>query len=60
MEALHRSEQAPLSTPWPRDETHESAVRIIRERAEKMLRLHEVAQRSRQRVSHELHVSIGE
>lgn len=59
MEAQQRIEQAPLSEGWPQDETHESAMRIVRERLEKDRRLREVAHKHGQAVSHELHTSIG-
>lgn len=60
MEATERIEQAPLSASWPHDETHENAMRILREGEEKARRLREVAREHRQTVPHELHVSIGD
>ena len=60
METPQSIQQAPLSESWPHDDTHENAMRILREREEKARRLREVAREHRQAVPHELHVSIGD
>lgn len=41
------------------DDTHEAALRIVREREEKDRRLKQVARESQNLVGHELHTSIG-
>jgi len=59
MEAKKTTEQTPRRTTADQDETHEAAMRIVRERQERDRRLHEAERHSRETVTHELHTSIG-
>jgi hypothetical protein len=60
MATQQSTDQAPRPVTADRDETHEEAVRIARERLEKDRRLHEVEREAVKAVPHELHTSIGD